>query len=185
MIAILSDINAVANFVVLAMLVVTAIAVVRSRSLLNATIFLSIFSMLMAMEYLILAAPDVAITEAAVGAGISTILLLLGLFLVGDKEKKTSGGKLLPFILIVAVGGLLIYATGGMPIFGAWDSPAQSHIATYYIENSPAETGILNVVTGVLASYRGYDTFGETVVIFTAGIAVLMLLGRFKKAGAK
>lgn len=185
MIAILADINVVANFVILAMLIVTAVAVVRSRSLINSTIFLSIFSTLMATEYLILAAPDVAITEASVGAGISTILLLLGLFLVGDKEKKVSGGRLLPFILIFAVCSLLVYATGSMPVFGAWDSPAQSHIAAYYIENSLSETGIPNVVAGVLASYRGYDTLGETVVIFTAGIVILMLLGRFKRVGSK
>ena len=47
-----------------------------------------------------------------------------------------------------------------------------------YLARSVAETGIPNVVTSVLASYRGFDTLGETTVIFTAGIAVLMLLKR-------
>lgn len=185
MMAFLADINAVANLAILALLVVTAIAVVRSVNLINATIFMGIFGMLMACEYLILAAPDVAITEAAVGAGFSTVLLLMALFMVGEKEKKSSGGKVFPFIIICAATVMLVYAGGQMPMFGASDAPSQGHIAAYYLEHSEGETGIPNVVTSILASYRGYDTLGETLVIFTAGIVVLMLLGRFKKEGAK
>ena len=51
------------------------------------------------------------------------------------------------------------------------------HVADRYINESPDEIGIPNVVTSVLASYRGYDTLGETAVIFTAGVGVLALLG--------
>ena len=56
-------------------------------------------------------------------------------------------------------------------------APVHRHVAPRYIEESPKEIGIPNMVTAVLASYRGYDTLGETTVIFTAGIAVLALLG--------
>ena len=72
---------------------------------------------------------------------------------------------------------MLLYATADMPPFGAPDNPVQRHVAPRYIEDSPAETGIPNMVTSVLASYRGYDTLGEITVIFTAGVAVLVLLG--------
>ena len=65
-----------------------------------------------------------------------------------------------------------------MPHLGAPDAPIHSHVAPRYIEESPREIGIPNVVTSVLASYRGYDTLGETAVVFTAGIAVLVLIGR-------
>lgn len=179
MISIFSDINSLANIAILFFLLITAIAVVLSRNLLTSTILLSVFSMLMATEYLILGAPDVAITEAAVGAGISTILILLALFLVGEKEKKINGKKLLPFILMVSVAAVLIYASTQLPPFGATIAPAQSHVAEYYVHNSINDTGVPNVVASILASYRGYDTFGETVVIFTAAIAVMMLLGKF------
>ena len=50
-----------------------------------------------------------------------------------------------------------------------------------YIQDSPKETGLPNMVTSVLASYRGYDTLGEVVVIFTAGIGVLIILGRGRR----
>jgi multicomponent Na+:H+ antiporter subunit B len=64
-----------------------------------------------------------------------------------------------------------------MPHFAAPDAPIQQHVAPRYLEQSPNEIGIPNVVTAVLASYRGYDTLGELTVIFTAGIGVLALLG--------
>ena len=65
-----------------------------------------------------------------------------------------------------------------MPLYGIADAPIHQHVAPRYILDSPTEIGIPNMVTSVLASYRGYDTLGEVTVIFTAGIAVLTLLGR-------
>ena len=65
-----------------------------------------------------------------------------------------------------------------MPHLGDPEAPVHRHVAPRYILESPLETGIPNLVTSVLASYRGYDTLGEVAVIFTAGIAVLVLLGR-------
>ena len=50
-------------------------------------------------------------------------------------------------------------------------------MAPEYLERSAEEIGIPNVVTSILASYRGYDTMGETAVIFTAGVGVLAMLG--------
>ena len=63
-----------------------------------------------------------------------------------------------------------------MPLVGDPQAPANQHVVPRYLYESGTEIGIPNVVTSVLASYRGYDTLGETVVIFTAGIAVLLLL---------
>jgi multicomponent Na+:H+ antiporter subunit B len=63
-----------------------------------------------------------------------------------------------------------------MPRFGAPDNPVHRHVAPRYLEESPNEIGIPNVVTSVLASYRSYDTLGETAVIFTAVVGVLLLL---------
>ena len=74
-------------------------------------------------------------------------------------------------------GAALIYGTLDMPAFGSADAPIHLHVAPAYIERTPIDTGVPNIVTAVLASYRGYDTLGETAVIFTAAIAVLLLLG--------
>jgi multicomponent Na+:H+ antiporter subunit B len=64
-----------------------------------------------------------------------------------------------------------------LPPFGDPDSAIHRHVAVRYIADSPQEVGPPNIVTSVLASYRGYDTLGETTVIFTAGIALVALLG--------
>ena len=70
----------------------------------------------------------------------------------------------------------MVYGTLDMPPFGEPDNPAHQHVAPRYIEKSGEETGVPNIVTSVLASYRGYDTMGETTVIFTAVVGVLLLL---------
>ena len=77
---------------------------------------------------------------------------------------------------------VLLFGTLDLPSFGIADQPVHLRVAPYYLEQSIAQTSVPNVVTSVLASYRGFDTLGETTVIFTAGIAVLMLLkGRRRK----
>jgi multicomponent Na+:H+ antiporter subunit B len=84
------------------------------------------------------------------------------------------------FALLVAIltGGLLIYGEKGMPRWGDPNSPASLHVSPRYIEKTMEETDTPDMVTSVLADYRGYDTLGETTVIFTAGIACLLLLRR-------
>jgi len=81
--------------------------------------------------------------------------------------------------MVSVTGLLLIYGTLDMPMYGDIMSPAQTHpdIAQRFIHESPHEVGIQNMVTSVLASYRGYDTLGEVVVVFCAGIGVLTMLG--------
>ena len=74
------------------------------------------------------------------------------------------------------VAGLLIWASYDLPLVGQLENPVHQNLAQDFIEGSRNHIGIPNVVTSILASYRGYDTFGETIVIYTAGIAVLVLL---------
>ena len=76
-------------------------------------------------------------------------------------------------LLVVLLGGLLIYCSFDFPSWGDPGSPASLHVSPYYIEHGEAETHAPNLVTAVLADYRGYDTMFETVVIFAAGIACI------------
>ncbi len=121
--------------------------------------------------------PDVAFTEASVGAGISTVLILVTLALTTSEEKEPEHTPLLPLLVVLVTGAALIYGTLDMPSLGDPNAPTNLHVAPRYIEEQSQEIGIPNLVTAVLASYRGYDTLGETTVIFTAGIGVLILLG--------
>jgi multicomponent Na+:H+ antiporter subunit B len=81
---------------------------------------------------------------------------------------------------VCLTGALLVYGTGDMPNWGDPQSPASLHVSPRYIEKTMEETAVPNMVTSVLADYRGYDTLGETTVIFTAGIACILLIRRFR-----
>lgn len=87
--------------------------------------------------------------------------------------------KLIALMAVLLAGAVLIYGTADMPDWGDPGSPASLHVSPRYIEKSVEETAVPNVVTSVLADYRGYDTLGETTVIFTAGMACLLLIRRF------
>ncbi len=160
---------------------VSAIAIVRLRSLFAAVMLTSIYSLLSASFFLTLDAVDVAFTEAAVGAGITTVLFLSTLALVGRHSQESHHTRWLPLGVVTLTGAALIYATLDMPRFGDPAAPVHQHVAPRYIEQSAQEVGPPNIVTSVLASYRGYDTLGEVTVVFTAAIGVMLLLGRSRK----
>lgn len=165
------------DIIILGFLVVTAIAIAVSKDLFASVMLTGIYSLLSAVFFVVMDAVDVAFTEASVGAGISTILMLSTMTLTGQYEDPSRHNKTLGFVVVLITGFLLIFGTSDMPIFGDPQAPVQLHLATHFIQNSMQEVGMPNIVTSILASYRGYDTFGETVVIFTAGIGVLALLG--------
>ena len=166
------------------MLAITALALLRIRNLFAVAMLAGIYSLLSAGLFTVLDAVDVAFTEAAVGAGISTILVLGTLALVGHEQKKPTHSSVIPLLVVLVTGSVLVYGTLDMPPFGDPDNPVHHHVAPHYLEESEHEIEIPNVVTSVLASYRGYDTMGETTVIFTAMVGVLLLMGGIRRREA-
>ena len=193
-----------ADVILLAMLVATAVAISRSHNLLATAMLTGIFSLLGACWMTFLDAPDVAFTEAAVGAGISTVLILATLCVVPVEEKQHKREPM-ALLAVVVTGAALIWATVDMPHYGDANAPGHTSEITraYLYSATPPEehgedghgggghaghaghaedpldayaVGIPNTVTTVLASFRGYDTMGETAVIFTAGYGVVMIL---------
>mgnify|MGYP001819480313 CR=1 FL=1 len=160
----------------LTLLVITALAIVRSGSLFAAVILTGIFSLLMAANFFLLDAADVALTEAAIGAGISTVLFLGALALTGEHERGGSRSRLLALGVVSVTTLIVIYATLDKPRLGDPDAPVHQHVGPWYLEKTPELIDIPNTVTAVLGSFRGYDTLGEVFVVFTAGIGVLFLL---------
>ena len=161
----------------LSLLVVVAIGIVRAANLFTAVMLTGIFSLLMAANFFVLDAADVALTEAAVGAGISTVLLLGGLALVPGKEKQRRRLHIAAVGVVALITLILVYSTFENPRLGDPLAPVHQHVAPWYLEQTPILIDIPNVVTAVLGSYRGYDTLGEVIVVLTAGIGVLFLLG--------
>lgn len=169
---------ALINVILLGLLFVVAIAIARMRSLFAIVMLSGIYSLISATWFVALDAVDVAFTEAAVGAGISTALLLGAMLLTSrtaKPEKKAS--SIVPLLAVIATGCMLVYATIDLPAFGDPESPANTYVGTDYIQRTPGDIGVPNIVTAVLASYRGFDTLGEVGVVFSAALAVILLLG--------
>lgn len=154
----------------------TAVAIAWTKDLFAAVMLMGIYGLLSASFFVSMDAVDVAFTEAAVGAGISPILMLVTLAMVGRRSHPAHNQSFIAVAVVVITGALLIVGTLDMPPFGAGDAPVHQHVAPRYIEQSYEEIGIPNIVTSILASYRAFDTLGEVAVIFTAGIGVITLL---------
>ncbi|MEM9302454.1 MAG: DUF4040 domain-containing protein [Pseudomonadota bacterium] len=161
----------------LCLTVITAVAVIRARSLFTAVMLMGIFSLLMAAAFLLLDAADVALTEAAVGAGISTVLMLSALALTASKERVEHVRFGVAVIVCTVLAGAIFYATFDKPPLGDPNAPVHQHVAPEFFSITREEIGIPNVVTAILGSFRGYDTLGEVIVVLTAGIGVLFLIG--------
>jgi multicomponent Na+:H+ antiporter subunit B len=116
--------------------------------------------------------------EAVLGAGLLGILFIVLIRATGQRAPEIDRPRprwaLLP--LIGAFVALMVYASGDLPDRGDPEAPAHVHVAPDYLERSVPETRTPNVVTAVLADFRSLDTLGEVVVIFTAGLAVVLIL---------
>ena len=150
--------------------------VVRTCKLYAVIVMSGAYSLTSAAIFVNLDAVDVAFTEAAVGAGISTILFLAVMAYVPADEKPGLNRNFLAGFICIGAGALLLLAVTELPSFGDPMSQVHQHVAPRYLTESGSALHIPNVVTTVLASYRGFDTLGETIVVFTAGLGVLMLL---------
>ena len=169
----------------LTLLLITAVAIVRTQNLFIAVMLMGIASLLIAANFFLLDAADVALTEAAVGAGVSTVLFLGALALTAERERAPSSRRILSCIVVAATALVIIYATFDKPQFGDPNAPVQVHVAPWYLEKAREHIDIPNVVTAVLGSFRGYDTLGEVFVVFTAGIGVLFLLSSGSHSGTE
>ena len=167
----------------LTMLVITAVAIVQTTDLFAAVMLLGIFSLLMAANFFVLDAADVALTEAAVGAGISTVLFLGALALTSARERPAQDRPWLPLLVVLVTAATVVYATFDKPALGDPNAPVHQHVAPWYLSETPRLIDIPNVVTAVLGSFRAYDTLGEVFVVFAAAIGVLFVLSGDRPVG--
>jgi len=166
-------------------LVACGIAVILMKDLLSSIMVFTVYSLVMAIEWARLNAVDVAITEAAVGAGITTVLFMVVLSRTRSEEDSGSKSNWPALAVTMAVTGLLIYGTFDMPRLMDPANAPNVHLVPYFLDYTYKDTGVINVVTAILASYRGYDTLGEVVVVSTAGLCTVLLLRQAGKDRGK
>ena len=104
-------------------------------------------------------------------------MLILGALSLTSRRERQGPTRIAPLIIVVATGAVLIYGTWDMPAYGDPDAVIHHYLAPDLIAETEEKIHIPNIVTAILASFRGYDTLGEVTVIFTAGVGVALLLG--------
>ena len=161
---------------------ITAVLTALFRDVLATIVIFAAYSLGLAVVYVFYRAPDVGLTEAAIGAGVTTILLLLT---IAKTTRPPTDALFEPIDWpAAAVCGLFALVAGATLVaFPGVGDPAapilqNADVTGYYLANAYDETGARNAVTSVLAAYRGFDTFGEAIVVFAAGISSLLVLGR-------
>lgn len=159
-----------------AFLIATAVVISRLKDLFAAAMLTGIFSLLSAGLFTVMDAVDVAFTEAAVGAGVATVLILGALSLTATTEDQRPF-RILPLVVVLLTGAALVWGMADLHPYGDPTAVIHHYTVPRYIQQSGTEIGPPNIVTSVLASYRGFDTLGETSVIFTAALGVMLLLG--------
>lgn len=167
--------NIILNIVSLFVLF-SAIWVSFSKKLYHSVVAMGFISLFCCIVYLNLNAPDVAMTEAALGVCITTIIMLKVASNLSPKKELVKKNRIFALIICILFASFLIYAGSDLAEFGDPNSPVHSHVIEYYHENTYSEIGIPSFVAAILASYRGYDTFGETIVIYIAGICTIFIL---------
>jgi multicomponent Na+:H+ antiporter subunit B len=169
------------DVLIFVVLIITAVLALSTKDLLAAVALLAAYSLFTAILFAGMAAVDVAIVEAALGAGLTGILFIAAIMTTTRRSNPRLEVRRRYVVtpLIVVVIGLLLYASSGLPDRGDPDAPAQQGISVAYLTRAKDDTNTPNVVTALLADYRSMDTLGETLVILTAAMSsVLVLLRR-------
>jgi multicomponent Na+:H+ antiporter subunit B len=168
------------DLLLLTVLVLTAVLALRAKNLLTSVMLLSAFSLFASLLFTGMAALDVGLVEAALGAGLTGVLLLATVLVTtNDGTARPDRRRALAVAPVIAgFLGLMLYSSSGLPARGAPDSPAQRGVSAAFVEGSLEETETPNVVTSLLADYRSQDTLGETLVILTAALGAALVLVR-------
>ncbi|MCL5780896.1 MAG: DUF4040 domain-containing protein [Firmicutes bacterium] len=166
-------------------LVACGLGAILVKDLMSAIMIFCVYSLAMAIEWARLNAVDVAITEASVGAGISTVLFIAVLSRVRKRDETKRKIHLPALVVSIGMAAILLYGSMDLPNLRDPNIPPSAHVVPKYLADSYEETGVVNVVAAILASYRGYDTLGETVVVATAGLCVILLLRQVRGAARK
>lgn len=155
-------------------MVVGALIAIENHNLLSSVIAVGAVGFGLCIVFLLLGAPDLAITQLVVE--ILALVILIRATLAKSVPEKYKGRELLAYIMaivfVLVILGFSFYVFQALPEFGA---PIMK-VAKTYIQEGLQKTGATNLVTSVILDFRAYDTLGEATVLFTAIIGVITVL---------
>ena len=172
-------------YILLGFMIVGAIIAIEVKDLLSSVVAVGAVGLGLSIVFLILKAPDVAITQLVVE--ILALIILIRATLRKDLPFSTSGRWFLNTLITVGFIVVALLVAGkcfkDLPEFGY---PIMK-VASTYLKEGLAKTGATNLVAAVILDYRAFDTLGEATVLFTAVIGVLTVVRKIgrKKIGEK
>lgn len=173
-------------YIFMCAIIIVNICIALSSDLIKSILLMSISSVIICLCYLLLDAPDVAMTEASLGACISTVIFLK---IIPTLQTSFSNATRPPKYKTIFYGIVctllaitLAVICWQLPEFGQTDAVMHQHVSKYYIDHTVQDIGIPSFVASILASYRGYDTLGETTVILCAGVSAILIFANNKSS---
>ena len=168
------------DITLLLILVATAWLALTTKDLLTSVALLAAYSLFAALLFAGLQAVDVALVEAALGAGLTGVLFIVAILATTRKAdpRLQIRRRIVVTPLILIFLGLMLFASTGLPDRGDPQAPGHLGISTAFLSGSLEQTETPNVVTSLLADYRSMDTLGETLVIVTASLSATLVLLR-------
>lgn len=167
------------DVVIFLTLLATAVLALHAKDRLAAVSLLAAYSLFTALLFAGVSAVDVALVEAALGAGVTGVLFIAAILATARRsDVPSTDRRLIVLPLLVAFIAVMLFASTGLPDRGDPDAPAKAGVSQTYLADSLADTQTPNVVTALLADYRSLDTLGETMVIVTAALAAALVLAR-------
>jgi multisubunit Na+/H+ antiporter MnhB subunit len=163
-------------YVVMGFMLIAALVAVSIQGLLSSVISVGAVGMGLCVMFLLLKAPDLAITQLVVEI-LCLVIMIRATIGRGISRVKAYGTFWILFVFIFFSGCFLAasyLATRQMPLFG---QPLM-RVADYYVQNSLPQVGAANIVASIILDWRGYDTLGEATVLFTSVLAVLAIMRR-------
>lgn len=167
-------------YLLLVFMIVGAIIAVENHDLLSSVIAVGAVGFGLCIVFLLLGAPDLAITQLVVE--ILALVILIRATIAKTVPETYKGREFLAYVIAILFLGVFTFfsyhAFRSLPEFGA----PLMRVAKTYIEEGLQKTGAMNLVAGIILDFRGYDTLGEATVLFTAVVGTLAIL---RKRGRK
>ena len=172
-------------YILLILMIIGAIAAIQMKDLISSVIAVGAVGLGLSIAFLVLKAPDLAITQLVVE--LLCLIILIRATLRKDLPFSTTGrwffNTLVTTIFVITFLVLGYISLRELPVFG---QPIMK-VATIYLDTGLLKTGATNLVASVILDFRAYDTLGEATILFTAVIGVMAIMRRIgrKKLGEK
>jgi len=162
--------------ILLILMIAGAVIALAVRDLLSSVVAVGAVGLLLSIAFLVLQAPDVAITQLAME--IIAVIFLIRATLRHRLAASPEGGRFAGALVAAAfIAAFLVVTSRAVAQIAPFGEPGM-RVAQTYLDTGLSATGAVNLVASVILDFRAYDTLGEATVLLAAVIGVLTVMRR-------